>query len=335
MPVYGYVGQPPLTWGTAPDDCNHEPVHRHDHDHGERLATDRRRLGIALALILAFMAVEIVGGLVSNSLSLLADAGHMVTDAASLTLALVATWLAATPATPQRSFGLRRAEILAALANGVALVAISIWIIIAAIGRLHEPPDTLGGWMVAVGLIGIGVNLAAAAVTWGGRKGSLNVRAAFQHVLADLLGSAGVVIAGVIVLTTGWRYADPIVAIAIAVLILASSWTILRDSVAVLLETTPRDIDAEAVGAAMVGHPGVREVHDLHIWTITSGFPALSAHVLVDPGADCHAVREELEHVLAERFSLTHTTLQVEHAGGPSRRVAIGAPYRRRGPLGR
>ncbi len=187
----------------------------------------------------------------------------------------------------------------------MALVAISIWIIIAAIGRLHDPPDTLGGWMVAVGLIGIGVNLAAAAVTWGGRQGSLNVRAAFQHVLADLLGSAGVVIAGVIVLTTGWRYADPIVAIAIAVLILASSWTILRDSVAVLLETTPRDIDAEAVGAAMVGHAGVREVHDLHIWTITSGFPALSAHVLVDPGADCHAVREELEHVLAERFSLT------------------------------
>jgi len=307
----------------------------HDHDHGERLATDRRRLGIALALILAFMVVEIVGGLISNSLSLLADAGHMVTDAASLTLALVAAWLAATPATPQRSFGLRRAEILAALANGVALVAISIWIVIAAIGRLHDPPDTLGGWMVAVGVIGIGVNLAAAAVTWGGRNGSLNVRAAFQHVLADLLGSAGVAVAGVIVLTTGWRYADPIVAIAIALLILASSWTILRDSVEVLLETTPRDIDAEAVGRAMVGHAGVREVHDLHIWTITSGFPALSAHVLVDPGADCHAVREELEHVLAERFSLTHTTLQVEHAGSPARRVAIGAPYRRRGPLGR
>ncbi len=310
-------------------------MHAHHHDHGERLVADRRRLGIAFVLILAFMGVEIVGGLVANSLSLLADAGHMVTDAASLGLALGATYLAATPATPQRSFGLRRAEILAALANGVLLVAISIWIIIAAIGRLQDPPDTLGGWMVVVGVIGIGVNLAAAAVTWGGRHGSLNVRAAFLHVIADLLGSIGVVVAGLIVLTTGWRYADPIAAIAIAVLILASSWTILRDSVEVLLETTPRDIDAEAVGRAMVGHSGVREVHDLHIWTITSGFPALSAHVLVDPGADCHAVREELEHVLVERFSLTHTTLQVEHAGGPSRRVAIGAPYRRRGPLGR
>jgi cobalt-zinc-cadmium efflux system protein len=310
-------------------------VHHHGHDHGERLQTDRRRLAAALALILAFMVVEVVGGIVANSLSLLADAGHMVTDAASLTLALGAAWIAATPATPQRSFGLRRAEILAALANGVLLVAISIWIIIAAVGRLHDPPATLGGWMLAVGAIGIVVNLAAAGVTWGGRHGSMNVRAAFLHIVADLLGSVGVVIAGAIVLATGWRYADPIAAIAIAALILVSSWTILRESVEVLLETTPRDIDAEAVGRTMVGHQGVREVHDLHIWTITSGFPALSAHVLVDPGADCHAVRQELEHVLAERFSLTHTTLQVEHAGGPMRRVAIGAPYRRRGPLGR
>jgi len=307
----------------------------HAHDHGERLAADRRRLSIALALIVAFMGVEIVGGIVANSLSLLADAGHMVTDAASLALALGAAWLAATPATPQHSFGLRRAEILAALANGVALVAISIWIVVAAIGRLENPQETLGGWMLVVGAIGIGVNLAAAGVTWGGRHGSMNVRAAFQHVLADLLGSIGVVVAGVIVLTTGWRYADPIVAILIALLILASSWTILRDSVEVLLETTPRGIDAEAVGRAMVGHSGVREVHDLHIWTITSGFPALSAHVLVDPGADCHAVRRELEHVLAERFALTHTTLQVEHAAARTRPVAIGQPFRRRGPLGR
>jgi cobalt-zinc-cadmium efflux system protein len=306
----------------------------HVHDHGERLEADRRRLGIALVLILGFMAVEVVGGLVSNSLSLLADAGHMVTDAASLGLALGAAWLAATPATPQRSFGLRRAEILAALANGVALLVIAGWIGIAAVQRLDDPPETLGGWMVAVGVLGLVVNVAAAAVTAGGRHGSLNVRAAYRHVLADLLGSAGVIAAGVIVLTTGWRYADPLVALAIAVLIALSSWSILRESVGVLLEETPRDIDASAVGRAMVGHAGVREVHDLHIWTITSGFAALSAHVLVDPGADCHAVRRELEHVLAERFSLTHTTLQVEHAGGPADRVVLGEPFRRETPLG-
>ena len=306
----------------------------HGHDHSERLEADRRRLGIALALILAFMVVEIVGGLVANSLALLADAGHMITDAASLALALVAAWLAATPATPQRSFGLRRAEILAALVNGVLLLVIAVWIAIEAIGRLDDPPETLGGWMLAVGVLGLAVNVAAAAVTAGGRHGSMNVRAAYRHVLADLLGSAGVVVAGVIVLTTGWPYADPLVALAISVLIAVSSWSILRESVGVLLEETPRDIDAEAVGRAMVGHTGVREVHDLHIWTITSGFPALSAHVLVDPGGDCHAVRRELEHVLAERFSLKHTTLQVEHAGAASGPVRIGEPFRRETPLG-
>ena len=306
----------------------------HDHDHGERLEADRRRLGIALVLILGFMVVEVVGGLVANSLALLADAGHMVTDAASLGLALAAAWLAATPATPQRSFGLRRAEILAALVNGVLLLAIAGWIAVAAIGRLGDPPETLGGWMLVVGVLGLMVNVAAAAVTAGGRHGSMNVRAAYRHVIADLLGSAGVVVAGVIVLTTGWRYADPLVALAIAVLIAASSWSILRESIGVLLEETPRDIDAEEVGQAMVGHAGVHEVHDLHIWTITSGFPALSAHVLVDPGADCHAVRRELEHVLAERFSLTHTTLQVEHAGAATGPVRIGEPFRRETPLG-
>jgi cobalt-zinc-cadmium efflux system protein len=258
----------------------------------------------------------------------------MLTDAASLSLALVAAWLAASPATPQRSFGLRRAEILAALANGVALVAISIWILIAAVRRLGDPPETLGGWMLAVGLLGVAVNVAGAWVTAGGRHESMNMRAAYRHVLADLLGSGGVVVAGVIVLATGWRYADPLVALAISVLIVASAWSVLRDSLGVLLETTPRGIDAQEVGRAMAAHAGVHEVHDLHIWTITSGFPALSAHVLVDPGADCHAVRRELEGVLAERFSLAHTTLQVEHAGDQATPVTIGEPFRRKEPLG-
>jgi cobalt-zinc-cadmium efflux system protein len=306
----------------------------HAHDHGERLRGDRRRLGMALALVGGFLIFELVAGLIANSLAVLADAGHMLTDAASLSLALVAAWLAASPATPQRSFGLRRAEILAALANGVALVAISIWILIAAVRRLGDPPETLGGWMLAVGLLGVAVNVAGAWVTAGGRHESMNMRAAYRHVLADLLGSGGVVVAGVIVLATGWRYADPLVALAISVLIVASAWSVLRDSLGVLLETTPRGIDAQEVGRAMAAHAGVHEVHDLHIWTITSGFPALSAHVLVDPGADCHAVRRELEGVLAERFSLAHTTLQVEHAGDQATPVTIGEPFRRKEPLG-
>ena len=315
---------------------HHSTMHAHaDDHHGERLRADRKRLGAALALIAGFMCVEVVAGLLSNSLALLADAGHMLTDAAGLGLALAAAWLAASPATPQRSYGLRRAEILAALANGVALVAIAIWIVVASVRRLDDPPETLGGWMLAVGVLGLGVNVAAAVVVAGGRHGSMNVQAAYRHVLADLLGSAGVIVAALIVLTTGWRYADPLAALAIAVLIVASSWAVLRDSVGVLLEATPRGVDAHDVGRTMAAHAGVREVHDLHIWTITSGFPALSAHVLVDPGTDCHAVRKELEGVLAERFSLTHTTLQVEHAGAAASPVAIGEPFRREGPVGR
>ena len=310
-------------------------MHSHAHAHGERLRGDRRRLALALALVAAFTGVEVVAGVLADSLALLADAGHMLGDAASLGLALFAAWIAATPATPQRSFGYRRVEILAALANGVALVAIAIWIFVEAVARFRDPAEPLGGWIVAVGALGIVVNVAAAAVVGRGRAGSLNLQAAFRHVLADLAGSVGVVAAGLVVLATGWRYADPVAAVAIALLVLASSWGVLRDSVGILLEATPRGVDAREVGGAMASHPGVREVHDLHIWTITSGFPALAAHVLVDPAADCHAVRRELERVLAERFSLTHTTLQVEHAGEAAPTVALGEPYRRRGPLGR
>jgi cobalt-zinc-cadmium efflux system protein len=312
-------------------------MHAHGHDHahglGERLRADRRRLGFALTLIVAFMAVEVVAGVLADSLALLADAGHMLTDAASLALALAAVWLAGTAATPQRSFGLRRAEILAALANGVALVAIAVWIAFEAVSRLRDPSEPLGGWMLAVGLLGLVVNVAAASVMSGGRAGSLNIRAAYLHVLADLAGSVGVVIAGAVVLLTGWRYADPVAALAIAGLVLASAWSVLRESVGVLLESTPRGIDAVEVGRALAGHDGVREVHDLHIWTITSGFPAMSAHVLVDRGADCHRLRRELEAVLAERFGLTHTTLQVDHIGEHSQPVALGEPFTRSGSV--
>jgi cobalt-zinc-cadmium efflux system protein len=291
-------------------------VHGHGHAHDAGRAAGTRALALSLGLVVAFAVVEVVAGVVADSLALLADAGHMVSDAAGLGLALVAAWAAGRPATFARTFGYRRAEILAALANGVALVAIAIWIFVEAIGRLRDPADPLGGWMLAVGVVGLGVNVTAAWLLHRSGADSLNVRAAMRHVLADLVGSVGVIVAGLIVLATGWASADPLVSIAIGVLVLASSWAVLRESVGILLESTPRGIDGEEVGRAMVAVPGVQQVHDLHIWTITSGFPALSAHVLVDGGADCHALRADLEVVLHDRFGLDHTTLQVEHAPG-------------------
>jgi cobalt-zinc-cadmium efflux system protein len=282
------------------------------HDH----AGDRRALAIALVLVAAFLGLEVVAGVLANSLALLADAGHMLSDTGSLALALFAVWIAQRPATPGRSFGYRRAEILAALANGVALVAVAVWVFVEAGRRLADPEKPLGVWMLAVGAVGLAVNVAAAWILSRRGSKSLNVSAALRHVLADLAGSVGVVVAGAVVLATGWAYADPVAGILIGLLVLASSWTILRDSVGILLEGAPRGLDAEAVGHTMAAHPGVREVHDLHVWTITSGFPALSAHVLVDAGADCHALRLQLEQELRDRFALEHTTLQVEHAPG-------------------
>jgi cobalt-zinc-cadmium efflux system protein len=278
------------------------------------------------------MVVELVVGLVANSLAVLADAAHMFSDAGALGLALFASWIASRPASAERTFGYLRAEILAALANGVALVALAIWIFVQAIDRLRDPPAPLGGWVLAIGLAGLAVNVAAASVL--GRGGSLNVRAAFRHVLADVLGSAGVIVAGVVILTTGWNYADPLVSLAIGVLVLVSSWAILRDSVPVLLEGTPAGMDASEIGRAMAELDGVREVHDLHVWTISSGFPSLSAHVLVPPGDDCHAVRRELEAMLRQRFGLEHTTLQVEHAESGPHAVELGTAIRRETPLG-
>jgi cobalt-zinc-cadmium efflux system protein len=306
------------------------------HTHAVSSRRNRRALGTALLLIAGFMVVEVVAGLLSGSLALLADAAHMLSDAGGLALAYFAAWLASRPATPQRSFGSGRAEILAALANGVALVALSIWIFVAAVARLGDPPEVPGGWILLVGLAGLAINALAALVLVRAatQSGSVNVRAALRHVLADLLGSVGVIAAGLVVLATGWEYADPIAALAIGVLVLASSWRILRESVAILLEEAPAGIDAEEVGRTLAGAEGVVEVHDLHIWTITSGFPALAAHVLVAPGGDCHGVRRDLERLLHERFGLDHTTLQVEHAPG-EQLVDIGPSFRRQSPLGR
>jgi cobalt-zinc-cadmium efflux system protein len=288
----------------------------HAHHAHARGADDRRALGAALALVLGFAAVEVVGGLFADSLALLADAAHMLSDAFSLALALGASWLAARPASPQRSFGFRRAEILAALVNGLLLVALALWIFVEAARRLGSPPTVDGGTMLAIGAIGLAVNVLAARLLWRASGESLNVRAALRHVFADLLGSVGVVLAAILVLAAGWERADPVVSIVVGALVLASAWGVLRDSAGILLEAAPAGLDVGELGRTMAAHPGVVGVHDLHVWTITSGFPSLSAHVVVEAGADCHDVRAALEQVLHDRFGLDHTTLQVEHAQG-------------------
>ena len=287
----------------------------HSHDHvGAHGATNRRALVAALAITGTYMVVEVAGALLSGSLALLADAGHMLSDNISLALALVAIWLAGKPATPERSFGYKRAEILAALLNGVTLVVVSLWIFYEAYGRFDDPPEVLAGWMLVVACVGLAVNVGAGLILFRSRGDSLNVEAAFRHVVADLLGSIGVLVAAVTILLTGWLLADPLISVLIGVLILLSAWGVIRDSATILLEATPKGIDASEVGRRLVETSGVVDVHDLHIWTITSGFPALSAHVLVRRGEDCHARRRELERLLRDEFEIEHTTLQVDHA---------------------
>jgi cobalt-zinc-cadmium efflux system protein len=291
-------------------------MHVHDHEHGpahgHRAATRRALLGV-FALTLAFAGVEIAGGILTGSLALLADAGHMLSDTFAIGLALFAVSLARLPATARRSFGLQRAEILAAFVNGLTLVLVSGWIAWEAIQRLDERPRLLGGWMLAVAAVGIAVNVAAAAILMRSGRESLNVEAALRHVLADLLGSAGVVVAALVIVTTGWTLVDPLVSLAIAVLVVASAWSVLRDSTAILMESTPSGVDADAIARAVVEMPGVTSVHDLHVWRITSGFDALSAHVLVGRHEDCHALRRDVERMLEQRFGIAHTTLQVDH----------------------
>jgi cobalt-zinc-cadmium efflux system protein len=289
--------------------------HSHEgHSHGGG-SQNVRALATALAITATYTVAEVIGGLITGSLALLADAGHMLSDNFSLGLALFAFWLSAKPPTPERSFGYKRAEILAALVNGVTLVAISIWIFYEAYHRFQDPPEILGGWMMAVAVMGLFVNVAAAWVLMRSEAESLNLQGALRHVLADLAGSAGVIAAALIIVLTGWLYADPIISVLIGFLVLVSSWKLLKDSVSILLEHAPLGMDANEIGRKMVGVAGVEEVHDLHVWTITSGFPALAAHVIVGNDQDCHERRRELEKVLYREFGIEHTTLQVDHLG--------------------
>jgi cobalt-zinc-cadmium efflux system protein len=288
------------------------------HDHGHGLshggAQDARRLGVALGLILAFMTAEVVVGILAHSLALLSDAAHMLTDAGALALSLVVLRLAARPAGGNQTFGLRRSEILSAQANGAALLVLAGLIVYGAIRRLVSPPDTHGGAVLVVALVGIGVNLLATWQLSGANRRSLNIEGSFQHVLNDLYAFIATAVAGAVILATGWVRADPIAALFVAGLMLWASWRLLRDSGRVLLDIAPEGLPVEEIGTAMASHPGVVEVHDLHVWEVTTEFPTLSAHVLVEPGADCHGIRRELEQLLHDRFDLEHTTLQVEHA---------------------
>jgi cobalt-zinc-cadmium efflux system protein len=288
-------------------------THHHDHHHGVSPDADRGWLRLALGLILGFMVVEVVAGLLADSLALLSDAAHMLTDAGSVVLALVALSLAARPPTGRFTFGLGRAEILSAQLNGAALLVLAGVIGVEAVGRLSDPPAVEGGVVIVVGLLGAAVNVGSAWALAQAERRSLNVEGARAHVMTDLYASLGAALAGLIILTTGFREADPIAALVVSALMLRTAWSLLRESGLVLLEGTPRGIDSDAVGRALAGHPGVIEVHDLHVWEVTSGFPALAAHVLVAPGDDCHGIRRALETLLDERFAIHHTTLQVEH----------------------
>jgi len=299
-----------------PASGGHRPGDAQEPDHQPTARVHRRPLAIALVITTTFLIIEIVGGLLTNSLALLADAGHMATDVAALGLSLFAVWLARRPATPTRSFGYYRAEVLAALVNAATLVAISFYIFWEAYQRLGEPPEVDSGPMLAVAVAGLAANLASAWVLMrgGGHEANLNTRGAFLHVVGDALGSVGAIVAALVMLATGWYLADPILSAGIGVLILWSSWRLLRESVDVLLEAAPQGMDATEVRTAMAGVEGVAGVHDLHVWTVTSGLVALSAHVEVRDQGGWDPTLDALTGLLAERFGIAHVTLQPEPA---------------------
>jgi cobalt-zinc-cadmium efflux system protein len=286
------------------------------HSHAVRADADRRRLAFALALILAFMAVEVSIGVVAHSLALLSDAGHMLTDAAAIGFSLLAISLAARPARGAMTFGFRRVEILSAQANGVTLLVLAAFIAYDAIRRLFDPPVVRGWLILIVALLGVLVNLLATWTLARANRESLNVEGSFQHLLTDLYGFIGTAIAAGVILATGFQRADPIVSLLIAALMTRSGVSLVRASGRIFLEAAPEGLDPQSIGKALVAAPGVVEVHDLHVWEISSGFPALSAHVLVGADSDCHAARRTMEAMLHERFALDHTTLQVDHARG-------------------
>jgi len=287
--------------------------HDGHHHHGAGAETAIRPLSVALVLIVAFMAVEVVLGVLARSLALLSDAAHMLVDAAALAMSVWAARLALRPAGGRMTFGLRRAEILAAQANGITLLVLGVAIVVESLRRLGSPPDVRGPLVVATAVAGAAVNVLALWQVSRANRSNLNVEGSFRHLLTDLYAFAGTAVAGLVVWSTGFDRADPIASLLVAGSMLYAAWPLLRASGRILLEGAPEDLAPDEIAAALGGHTGVESVHDLHVWEISSGFPALSAHVLVGRGEDCHRIRRELEAVLHERFGIDHTTLQVEH----------------------
>jgi cobalt-zinc-cadmium efflux system protein len=283
------------------------------HVHGVGADSDRRYLLGALALILGFMVVEVVVGLAAGSLALISDAGHMLTDAGAIALALFAIRLAARPAAGAYTYGLKRAEILSAQVNGVTLAVLVVFFCYEAVRRLIDPPAVHGGPVAVTAAVGIVVNLGATWLLGRADRRSLNLEGAFQHVLNDLFAFVATLVAGVVVLATGFRQADAIAALVVAALMAKAGYGLLRDSSRVLLEAAPRGLDPTEIDTAIRSLTGVTGIHELHVWEVTSGFPALSAHVLVDTSQDCHGRRGDIEHLLRGRFGIEHTTLQVDH----------------------
>ncbi len=293
------------------------------HAHGPASGADARWLYGALALILAFMAAEVIAGVAAHSLALISDAAHMLTDAAAIALVLVTARLAARPPTGGYTYGLKRTEIMSAQANGITLVLLAAWLGYTAIRHLVTPPAVNGGTMLAVALAGVAVNVAATVLIAraGGGHGaprSLNLAGAFRHIVTDLYAFGATAVAGAVIVLTGFDRADAIATLVVVALMVYAGAGLIKQSGRIFLEAAPAGLDPAAVGAAMAARPHVTEVHDLHIWEITSGMPAASAHVLVAPGEDCHAVRADLEAYLSREYGITHATLQVDHAGLPS-----------------
>jgi cobalt-zinc-cadmium efflux system protein len=288
----------------------------HDHTGGLGPEADARKLAAALALIVAFMAAEVVAAIVSHSLALLSDAGHMLTDAVAIGLALLALRLAQRPPRGSFTYGLRRAEILSAQINGVTLLLLGALIIYEGIRRLIEPPDVEGALVVVIGCLGAIVNVSAASLLARAERRSLNVEGAFRHVLTDLYASLGAAAAGAVILIWGFEQADGIASLLIAATMLWAAYGLLRESGRVFMEAAPPGLDPDAIGRALVDEAGVVEVHDLHVWEVTTGLPALSAHMIVRRDADCHEARWRAARLLAERFGVEHSTLQVEHEPG-------------------
>ncbi|MEU6752371.1 cation diffusion facilitator family transporter [Spirillospora sp. NPDC046719] len=293
--------------------------HGHGHGHGISANADRRLLGGALALIVAYMAGEVVIGLLAGSLALLSDAAHMLTDAFAIALALVAMRIAARPPRGGFTFGMRRAEILSAQLNGLTLILLAAFFVYEGVHRLISPPEVDGRFVFWTALAGIAVNLAASWLLSRANRTSLNVEGAFQHILNDLFAFVCTAVAGLVVWTTGFARADAIASLVVAALMLKAGYGLLRDAGRVLMEAAPAGIDPSELGARLAERPCVEEVHDLHVWEVGSGYPALSAHVLVDAKGDCHAVRRDMQDLLRASYGITHTTLEVDHVDGPSR----------------